>query len=126
MERADLEQLTSAIAAAEAFYENLTAPKLEQQQKRIAELEEQVRKLQVLLNGDTLYRADTKERQFQAWLKKQVVYQQNSFSARLIADKAIPQKASKAMYIQTLKQLGYASEDMEIFRDLWIAMVRKS
>jgi chromosome segregation ATPase len=96
------------------------------QTARIAELEQEVRKLQTLLDTDTLYRQDTKERSFQSWLKSQVAYQEGSFSARLLADKAIPQRASKALYIQTLKQLGYSPEDMEIFRDLWITMLRKS
>lgn len=126
MERADTETLLKATLAAEAFYENLTAPKLEHQQKRIAELEQECKRLRELVDADTLYRMDTKERSFQAWLRRQVPYREGSFSARLLTDKAIPQKGSKAMYIQMLKQLGYSSEDMEIFHDLWIAMIRKS
>ncbi len=125
--RANDETLVKAIAAAEAFYENLAAPRLEQQQKRIAELENEVRKLQGRLNVDHRYLVDTEARAFKSWLSKQGKHAPGSFARRLLADGRFEKpRYPKSWYEANLPGYGYSAEDLQTFRDLWKAMLLHS
>jgi hypothetical protein len=92
-------------------------------QARIAELEQEVRKLQVRLDVEARFHMDTEARHFKAWLRKLRRHPGGSFAQRFIADTRLPQQASRAMFEAQLKRLNYSSEDIETFRDLWKAML---
>ncbi len=95
-------------------------------QARIAELEQEVRRLQEQLNIEARFRMDTEARHFKAWLRKQQRYPGGSFAQRFIADTRLPQQASHAMYEAQMRRLAYSSEEIETFCELWKAMLLQS
>ncbi len=70
---------------------------------RIAELEQEVRRLQEQLNVEARYRMDTEARHFKPWLRKQRLYTPGSFAQRFVDNKALPPQASHAHYEALLR-----------------------
>ncbi len=94
-----------------------------QQQRRIAELEQEVQRLTERLNVEERYRTDVQVRHFKTWLKTHPQPIDTDFSRRVLADSRLPHHASRAMYAARLRQYGYSAEDMELFQEAWKAML---
>jgi hypothetical protein len=60
---------------------------------------------------------------FKPWLRKQRLYMPGSFAQRFVDDKALPPQASRAHFEQLLRSARYSDEEIEMFHDLWKAML---
>lgn len=105
------------------------AGRLELLQAENERLEAEIKRLQVVLDVETRFRLDTQARFLQAWLKKQTfepgsLYQQ--FKEFVLAEKSLPQKASRAAYEAHLRRLCCKDQYLAAFQDLWKAMLLQS
>lgn len=105
------------------------AKRIAELEARLAEAQAEIKRLQAVLDVETRFRLDTQARFFQAWLKKQTfepgsLYQQ--LKVFVLAEKALPQKASRAAYEAHLRRLGCKDMRLQAFTELWKAMLLQS
>ena len=90
---------------------------------RIAELEQEVRKLQAWLDLEKRMRADVQVHHFKTWLRTHPQPEDSDFAKRFLADSRLPHHASRSMYEARMRQYGYKIEDIYLFRDAWQTML---
>ena len=105
----------------------------DQMKVQIAVLEKQVRDLEkrlaTLQSVNERFRNDTQVRAFGSWLEKQArYYTETPFGQRFLdgrKNKILPPRASRAQYEAIMyHQLGYSTEDIELFREAWREMLK--
>ena len=99
--------------------------------QRITDLEheltasqETIATLQYALRIEERYRIDTKSRGLQAWLKKQS--QPTPLMQRILADMkrgVITPRVSRSMCEASMRKLGYTSDEIADFAELWKALL---
>ncbi len=104
-----------------------------QAQTQIAALEKQVKKLEAQLASlqsvNERFRNDTQVRAFSSWLANQArYYAETPFGQRFLdgrKNKTLPPRGSRAQYEAIMyHQLGYSTEDIEMFREAWREMLK--
>src|SRR6266568_2545086 len=131
MKRATNEDLLKGIAAAEYFLDGLIDLRGDPRERHIAELERQVKDLQVSLDVEERFRTDTRQRDFKVWLQSHPQPTDTTFFKRFLDDREMPTKGSRAMYeaklhlhnLHNRREDGYSEEDMLLFRDAWKRML---
>ena len=94
----------------------------ERSQQRIAELEQEVQRLQEQLNIEQRFRTDTQVHHFKSWLRTHRPAG-TDFAARFLDDRRLPPETSRSRYEGLLRLYQYSDEDIFLFRELWKDML---
>jgi len=87
------------------------------------ELHQLQTRLAALQDVEERFHTDTEARHFKMWLRKRGVHPQGSFAQRFLDDTRLPTHASRALYEARLKHYGYSLEDIQVFQELWKALL---